>query len=368
MTRDLLDVRRLTASRRRKHGEPAGTLRYTGEVPARPVTVYAIDYDEDSLEDRQVESIESCNRYRGSDTVTWINVDGVHDLEIVRRLGTVFDIHDLTLEDIVHPHQRPKVEEYDDYIFVVLQMMHYDHETSDLEVEQVSLVFGRGFVLSFQESMEGDAFEPVRTWIRENRGRIRRGGADFLAYALIDVVVDHYMNVLEGLGEHIELLEDEVVSEPSPNMMQRINLLRRRVMTIRRAVWPLRDVVAALHRSEAAFIAAETDHFFRDVYDHAVRTTEIIESAREILSSLSDLHMSALTFRMNEIMKMLAIIATIFLPLSFIAGVYGMNFDTEISPLNMPELGWYFGYPFALALMAGVAATMILYFRHRGWM
>lgn len=216
--------------------------------------------------------------------------------------------------------------------------------------------------------MEGDVFDPVRQRLREERGRIRAGGADYLAYALIDVIVDYYMAILEGLGEHIETLEDEVTTTPEPDVMRRISQLRRKVVFLRRSIWPLRDVVVALERSDRPFMAPETDIFFRDVYDHTVRTVELIESAREVLATLTDLHLSTLSFQMNKIMKVLAIIATFFLPLTFIAGVYGMNFNPERSPLNMPELNWFYGYPFAWGVMLATALLMYVLFRRAGWL
>lgn len=352
---------------RRKKGLAPGTLIYGGDEPAGPVTIRAIDYDAETLREQEVERVEECAAYATAKTVSWINVDGVHDTDIVSRLGAIFDIHPLTLEDIVSTSQRPKLEEYPTYIYIVLQMMHYDRATAALESEQVSLVFGEGFLISFQESIEGDVFEPIRKRLREH-GRIRTGGADFLAYALIDIIVDHYMDILEDLGEHIETLEDEVTMRPHPDIMHEINQHRRRVVHLRRSIWPLRDVVAALQRSEHSFVSAETGLFLRDVYDHTVRTAEIIENTREILASLTDLHVSALSFRMNEVMKVLAIIATFFMPLTFISGIYGMNFDPNASPLNMPELEWYFGYPFALAVMAAVAVGMYVFFRRRNWL
>ncbi len=352
---------------RRKKGLAPGTLVYGGDEPTGPVAIRAIDYNSEMLQETEVERVEDCAAYATRETVTWINVDGVHDTALVSRLGQLFDIHPLTLEDVVSTHQRPKMEEYPAYVYIVLQMMHYDHETAALESEQVSLVFGSGFLISFQESIEGDVFEPIRKRLRES-GRIRAGGADFLAYALIDIVVDHYMYILEDLGEHIEALEDEVTIHPHPDIMHEINTFRRGVVHLRRSIWPLRDVVAALQRSELSFVSAETGLFLRDVYDHTVRTAEIIESTRDILASLTDLHVSALSFRMNEIMKVLAIIATFFMPLTFISGIYGMNFNPEASPLNMPELEWYFGYPFALGVMAVVAIGMFLFFRRRKWL
>ena len=356
------------AHRKKKPGTAPGTLIYEGHEPDHPVRLQVYDYDVDHLEERELDDAAACAMYREQATTTWINVDGVYDVNLIERLGTLFDIHTLTLEDIVSTDQRPKVEEYPAYIYVVLQMMHYEHEQALLVPEQVSLIIRPGIVLSFQESIKGDLFDPVRQRLRDNQGRIRAGGADYLAYALIDVIVDHYMDILESLGEHIEDLEDEVTTHPSPDVMHRINRLRRKIVLLRRSVWPLRDVIMALERSERPFMSQETDIFFRDVYDHTVRTIEIIESAREVLATLTDLHLSTLSFRMNEIMKILAIIATFFLPLTFIAGIYGMNFNPDASPLNMPELNWFFGYPFALGIMVCVALGMYIFFRRKGWL
>lgn len=353
---------------KKRPGTPPGTLLYEGEKLVEPVRISYYNYTADRLDARDVAEAGELSQLASADGVTWINIDGVHDVDIVAEVGRIFHIHPLTLEDVVSTDQRPKMEEYPDYVYVVLQMIHYDHRTAEIDIEQVSIIFGDGFLISFQEAMEGDVFDPVRTRLRESRGHVRGRKADYLVYALIDVVVDYYMEVLEGLGEHIEQLEDRVLDEPDPGVMRDISRLRRKIVLLRRSIWPLRDVIMGLQRSERPFITRETDLFFRDVYDHAVRTVEIIESARDVLATLTDLHLSTLSFRSNEIMKMLAIIATIFLPLTFIAGIYGMNFDSAVSPLNMPELTWYFGYPFALGLMLIVAAVMVLYFRRRGWM
>lgn len=353
---------------RKKKGLAPGTLVYGGAGPTGPVRLRVIDYDASRFAERMVDDVEDLAPYKDSETVTWINVDGVHDTDVIGRLGALFGIHPLTLEDIVSTNQRAKLEEYPTYVYIVVQMTHYDRETAELRNEQVSLVFGRGFLISFQEAIEGDVFEPVRQRLRDHRGRIRLTGADFLAYSLIDLVVDHYMVILEDVGERIERLEDDVTTTPHPDIMQEINRFRHNVMRLRRTIWPLRDVISAVQRSELPYISPETDVFLRDVYDHAIRTVEIIETTREMLASLTDLHVSALSFRMNEIMKLLAIIATFFLPLTFLAGVFGMNFNPDASPLNMPELEWYFGYPAALGAMALIALGMFAYFRKRGWM
>ena len=353
---------------RKAPGTAPGTLVYEGDRPPGPVSIEVIDYDAEQLEEAVVEDVEACVRYHEADAVAWINVEGVHDIPLVGRFGEIFGLHPLTLEDIVSTDQRPKLEEYPEYVYIVVQMMHYDDETGTVEPEQVSLIVGEGFLISFQEGMQGDVFEPVRQRLRESRGLIRQRGADYLAYALIDVIVDYYMDILEGLGEHIETLEDEITRRPDANLLRDINVLRRRVTTLRRSIWPLRDVILALERTDRPFITDYIDPYLRDVYDHTVRTVELIESAREILTSLVELHLSMASHRMNEVMKVLTIIATFFLPLTFIAGIYGMNFNPDASPLNMPELNWFFGYPFAWSLMLGVAAVMYLFFRRKGWL
>ena len=359
---------RRVGSATKEPGTPPGTLVYEGEVPPEPVRFQVYDFDQDGLVELEGDEISTLGQYRDSTSTTWINVDGVHDAPVVDEIGRQFNIHPLTLEDIMSPDQRPKVEEYPGYTYVVLQMMHYDDDRIELRPEQVSIVVMSGVILSFQEGIVGDAFDPVRQRLRESGGRIRGGGADYLLYTLVDVIVDYYMYILEAIGDHIDELEDAVLADPSPAIIRRISHLRRMVTLIRKAVWPLRDAVLALERSERSYMSKAHAIYFRDVYDHAVRTIEIIESAREVLATVTDLHVSTLSYRMNEIMKVLAIIATFFLPLTFIAGVYGMNFDPDASPLNMPELTWYYGYPFSLVLMLAVAAGMFIYFRRKEWL
>ena len=355
-------------SAKKKPGTPPGTLVYEGDVPSGPVRIHVYDFNHAELVERDVDEIASLNTYVNTTSTTWINVDGVHDAAVVDEIGRQFAIHPLTLEDIMSPHQRPKVEEYPGYTYVVLQMMHYDNDRIALRPEQVSIIIMSGVVISFQESIVGDAFDPVRQRLREGRGRLRGGGADFMLYALIDVIVDYYMFILGALGDHIDILEDDVLADPSPVIIRRISHIRREVSILRKSIWPLRDAILALERSDRPYMSEANAIYFRDVYDHAVRTIEIIESEREVLATVTDLHVSTLSYRMNEIMKVLAIIATFFLPLTFIAGVYGMNFDPDASPLNMPELTWHFGYPYSLLLMLAVAMGMFIYFRRKGWL
>jgi magnesium transporter len=346
---------------KKQPGTAPGTLVYEGEKAQEPLRIHVFDYDAEELQEHEIEEAVACAPFRDEQTVTWINIDGVHDVEFVERMGEVFGLHPLTLEDIVSTDQRPKFEEYPEYVYLVLKMMHYDHATSHIEAEQVSILFGRGFLLSFQESKEGDVFQPVRERLREQRGIIRGAGADYLAYALIDVVVDYYMDILEGLGEHIEELEDAITLRSDTDALREINGLRRKVILLRRSIWPLRDVILALERSDRPFITAEIDPYLRDVYDHTVRTVELIESAREILTSLVDLHLSTVSNRMNEVMKVLTVVGTIFIPISFLAGVYGMNFR------DMPELESHWAYPSFWMICVGVSGGMLLWMRRRGW-
>ena len=358
----------LRPRRKKRPGTPPGVLVYEGEAPSAPASISLIDYDASRISECEVTDVSTCAAYRDPSTVTWINVEGIHEVDKVEELGGMFGMHPLTLEDVVSPRQRPKLEEYDTYIYVALQMMHYDHDSGTVQPEQVSIVFGDGFLISFQEGRVGDAFDPVRRRLRESRGHVRSLRADYLAYALIDVVVDYYLEILEGLGEHVEALEDLVTTRTDTSLLRDINALRRSMLVLRRAVWPLRDVIVALERTNHPFVSDAIDPYLRDVYDHTVRTVELIESSREILASLVDVHLSTVNNSMNEVMRVLTIIATFFLPLTFIVGIYGMNFNPAASPLNMPELNWFFGYPFAWALMLGTAGVMYFYFRRKGWL
>jgi magnesium transporter len=293
----------------------------------------------------------------------WIDVQGLADVELIRGLGERYGLHPLTVADIVHVHQRPKLESHDDHLYIVLRM---PHREDGLVTEQLSIVLGSHFVLTFQER-PGDCFDPVRVRLRRPGSSLRERGVDYLAYALIDSLVDSYFPILESYGEVIDTLEEQVIARPEPARVARIQRLRRELLEIRRALWPQREVLSALLREDTACIAPGTRVFLRDCADHTAQLLDMVEIHREVVSGLLDLHLSSLSTRMNEIMKVLTIIATIFMPLGFIAGVWGMNFDPEASPYNMPELEWRFGYPFALALMLAAALGMVAYFWRNGW-
>jgi magnesium transporter len=342
-------------------GLPPGTLEPSPEPTAEDVTITVIDYDEDQVQEKQVETVDECFSFKDRPTVTWINVNGIHDVKIIEKLGEHFGLHTLVLEDIMHIGQRPKIEDFENLLFVVIRMLRFDEETGQVAAEQVSLVLGEGFVISFQER-EGDVFEPIRQRIREAKGRIRRKGSDHLAYALLDTIVDNYFIILERLGQRIEEIETTLVGEPTPESLQVIHGLRTEMVFLRQSIWPLREVIGSLERGESPLVQESTQIFLRDLYDHTIQVIETTESFREMVGGLRDTYLSSISNRMNEVMKVLTIIATIFIPLTFIAGIYGMNFS------YMPELQWRSGYFLALSVMVVVAAAMGVYFRRKKWL
>ena len=345
----------------KKAGLPPGTLVHFGEKRVGAVRITCIDYDEQQFRERQVASVDACLPARTAGRVTWINVDGIDDIPTIETLGKAFDLHPLILEDVVTAGQRPKFEAYEQSGFTVLRMLSYSDAAQAIEVEQVSLIFGKGFVISFQERV-GDVFDPVRDRIRSGKGRVRRMGADYLAYALIDAVVDSYFGILEKVGEKIETLEDELITRPTEATLHRIHAFKREMIALRRSVWPLRELVNAMQREESSLIEEQTRLYLRDVYDHTIQIIDTIESFRDIVSGMLDIYLSSISNRMNAVMKVLTIIATIFIPLTFVAGIYGMNFE------YMPELKWWWGYPAVLLLMLAIAAAMVVYFRRKKWL
>ncbi len=342
-------------------GLPPGTLVHIGEKKAEEVKITIIDYDQANFEEREVENVEECLPFKDKPTVTWINVDGLHEVEVVEKMGNAFGIHPLVLEDILHTGQRPKMEDFGDYLFIVLKMLYHDKEVDEIIGEQVSLILGPSYVISFQER-QGDVFDQIRERIRNGKGRIRKVGADYLAYTLVDGIVDHYFVILEEFGEKIESLEDELVTNPSSETLQTIHTLKRDLIFYRRSVWPLREVINRVERGESQLMTETTGIYLRDVYDHTIQVIETIETYRDMVAGMLDIYLSSLSNRMNQVVKVLTIIATIFIPLTFIAGIYGMNFKF------MPELEWYWGYPAALLVMLLVVGVMLVYFKRKRWL
>ncbi len=353
---------KLIKRRSNKSGLPPGTLVHIGEKKTEKVRITILDYDETQLEEKEVKTIEECFPFKDKPTTTWINIEGLHEIDIIEKIGNHFSLHPLLLEDIVNTEQRPKMEDYGEHIFIVLKMLSHDDKANQIKSEQVSLVLGSNYIISFQEGIEGDVFETVRERIRNGKGRIRKMGADYLAYSLMDAIVDHYFFILEKLGERIEDIEDELVTNPSQETLRTIHHLKREMISLRKSVWPLREVLGCLERGESSLIQITTRVYLRDVYDHTIQIIDTMETYRDTLSGILDIYLSSISNRMNEIMKVLTIIATIFIPLTFIVGIYGMNFE------HMPELKWRVGYFIVWGIMAIVALGMLFYFRKRKWL
>jgi magnesium transporter len=358
---------RLLKRASRKIGLMPGSIVYVGEKREEPVKIAVIDYDETNYQEREVSSVGECFPYKETPSITWINISGIHDIEIIEELGRHFDIHPLVLEDIVNTGHRPKMEESEDYVFAVIKMLYESPNDDELTAEQISIVFGRNFVISFQEK-EGDVFDPIRERIKKTTPRVRFLGSDYLAYALIDAVVDNYFAVLESLGEEIESIEDELVNNPAPKNLETIHELKRELIFMRKSVWPLREVAGGLERLEGTLIHDYTKPYLRDLYEHVIQVIDSVETFRDMVSGLLDIYLSSISNRMNEVMKVLTIIATVFIPLGFLAGVYGMNFDTSASPFNMPELGFRFGYPLFWFIALLIAGGLFSFFRWKRWL
>lgn len=352
--------------RAKKAGLSPGSLVYVGEKRVEKVRIRLFDYDDKQYKEKELKHIDDAFRYTDANTVTWINIDGLQDVQILQKIGDHFHIHPLVLEDILNTGQRPKAEDYPRYLFAVLKMLSFNEETEEINSEQISIILGSQFVISFQET-EGDVFDVIRERIRNNESRLRQNGAAYLFYRLLDTIVDNYFVTLEKIGENIEDLEEWLVEDPSREIIPAIHKLKRELIFLRRSVWPLRELISGLQRFESAMVKDEIHVFLRDVYDHTIQVIDTVESYRDMVSGMIDIYLSSQSNRMNEVMKTLTIMASIFIPLTFIVGIYGMNFDTEISPLNMPELHWYYGYPVTLFVMAAIAVFMIFYFKRKKW-
>jgi magnesium transporter len=346
--------------RAKKSGLPPGTLPDLVENHSpEKVTIHVLEYDEHAFTDTVVEQPGMLSRYGKSGKVTWINIDGVHNVQLIEQIGNVFGIHPLTLEDIVNTDQRPKFENYEEYDVIMMKMLFYQQE---LGSEQLSIILFNNVVLTFQEVHGGDPFTVIRERIRQGKGRVRRCGADYLAYALLDSIVDTYFNILEKIGDRIEEIDDKLVTDPQPEVLETMHQLKREMIFVRKAVWPLREVVSGFERSETTRLTRSTQVYLRDVMDHSIRVIETVESYRDLVTGMMDVYLSGLSHRMNEVMKVLTIISTIFIPVTFIAGVYGMNFE------YMPELRSKYGYWITWGLMLTVMLMLVYYFRRKKWL
>jgi magnesium transporter len=348
--------------RSKKAGLPPGTLVHIGEKKTEKTRITIVDYDETQFEEKEAKTIEECFPFKDTPTTTWINIEGVHDVDIIQKIGEHFDLHPLLLEDIANTEQRPKMEDYGNYIFIVLKMLSHDEKANEIKAEQVSIIFGSNFLISFQEGIKGDVFNPVRERIRDGKGRIRKMKSDYLAYSLVDAIVDSYFLILEKLGEKIEDIEEELVTNPASETLRAIHHLKREMIFLRKSVWPLRELISCLERGESSLIQESTGIYLRDVYDHTIQIIDTIETFRDMLSGMLDIYLSSVSNRMNQVMKVLTIIATIFIPLTFIVGIYGMNFE------YMPELKWRWGYFAVLFVMVIIGIGMVIHFGRKKWL
>jgi magnesium transporter len=342
-------------------GAPPGTVVYIGKERTEPVVISHIRYDPQGAADSVQIATDACKPPHEPGGVSWFTIDGVHNAEVLRRIGEQFNLHPLVIEDIANTKQRPKIEDFEDYIFIAMKMITFDEEARELCAEHVSLILGRGYVLAFLEN-EGDVFEPVRQRIRSGKGKIRKFGADYLAYALMDAIVDNYFTVLEDLGEQTDDIEEEVVEAPTTRTLKTVHVLKRELIFLRRSVWPLREVVNSMLRDESELIRDETRIFLRDLYDHTIHVIDTVETLRDIVAGMLEVYLSSVSNKLNQVMKVLTVMSSIFIPLTFVAGVYGMNFQ------YMPELQWHYGYPAIMGGMLVVALGLLWLFYRKEWL
>ncbi|MBN2687743.1 MAG: magnesium/cobalt transporter CorA [Deltaproteobacteria bacterium] len=344
-----------------KAGLAPGSLIHVGEKRVEKTKITIIDYDQAAFGEKEVATVAECFPFKETSTVTWINIDGLHEVDVIEKIGKHFNIHPLILEDILHTGQRPKMEDFEEYIFIITKMFAYESETDTVRTEQFSVILGSNFVISFQE-VSGDVFNALRDRIRNGKGRVRRMGADYLAYALIDSIVDHYFILLEKCSDRIEQLEEELAGDPQSETLQDIHNLKQEIVHLRKSVWPLREVISGLERVESPLITENLSMYLRDVYDHTIQVIDSVETYQDLLSGMIDLYLSGVSNKMNEVMKVLTIFASIFIPLTFLAGIYGMNFEF------MPELKIRWAYPALWVVMLSVAGVLIVFFKRKRWL
>lgn len=328
-------------------------------------TITVFGYGPTGYVEKQIDGPQDIPPFMDAWPLVWVNVDGLGDRDVLQQLGTMFELHRLALEDVVSVHQRPKVDQYDDQLFFVARMVYRNEE---VVTEQFSMFLGEDYLLTFQELEAGDCFEPVRDRIRKGYGRVRNNGADFLAYCLIDSLVDAYFPIIETYGDHLEELEDKILESASGAMVGEIHQARRDLLVLRRAIWPLREAINSILRDRDSNFTQETRVYLRDCYDHTIQILDLVEAYRELVSDLMDVYLSTLSTKLNEVMRVLTVIATIFIPLTFVTSLYGMNFNPEVSPWNMPELNWFLGYPMVLLIMVAMAVGQLYFFWRRGWL
>jgi magnesium transporter len=349
-----------TKKRSQKAGLPPGALVHIGDRLEERSKITVINYGEEEFFKTEVEMSEECAPLKGRAKVCWVNVAGIHEGETIEKIGRIFNLHPLLLEDIMNTDQRPKMESYDDYLFVVLKTLFYNEMEGSVIMEQISIVLGADYVLSFQER-ETNTFDPLLENLKNDKGRTRKMGADYLLYSLIDMIIDNYFLILEKLGERVDNLEVQLVASPKTETLKSIQKLKKEMIFLRRSVWPLREVINSMERGESPLIQSSTYVYLRDIYDHTIQAIDTIETYRDMLSGMLDIYLSSVSYKLNEIMKVLTIVSTFFIPLTFLVGLYGMNFEF------MPELKSPWGYPAVLLLMLAISLSMLYYFKRKKW-
>lgn len=349
-----------TKKRSIKSGVPAGSLVHIGEKKVEKVEIRLINYDTQHYSDHSIKEIDECFGYKDSKATTWINIDGMHDTGIFKKLGDCFGIHPLILEDVLNTEQRPKVEDFKDYVYIVLKMIDYEENTKKISFEQVSIIFGKYYLISIQEKPL-KIYEELRKRLKNNAGNIRKTGTDYLAYLLLDLIIDNYFDVLEKTGERFEVIENKLIHLPSQKLLRSIYNLKRDMLFLRKSVWPLREVINRLERDEIALVKNNTRLYIRDIYDHTIQIIDTVETYRDMIAGMIDIYLSSISNRLNEVMKILTIISTIFIPATFIASIYGMNFRF------MPEISWKWSYLVVWFIILGISISMVIYFKRKKW-
>lgn len=344
-----------------KTGLAPGSLIHIGDQKNETVQISLLSYTEDGFKEISVDINDMSMLVPTKSEIYWISVEGIHNVDVIKNLGEVFGLHPLVQEDILNTDHRPKIENYDEYVYIVAKLLLYDENQTEYTNEQESFILGENYVISFSER-KTEIYSPIKERIRKSAGYIRKMGSDYLLYSLLDVIVDNYFNVLEKLSDEIEIAEDELISNPSPHTLKVIHKFKMQMLYIHKAIWPLREVIGVLERNETSLVKESTSLYIRDLYDHIIQIMETVETLRDILSSMLDMYLSSISNRMNEVMKILTIISTLFIPLTFIVGLYGMNFR------YMPELNWPFMYPVVWVIMITIVIFMISFFKRKKWL
>lgn len=353
--------------RSRKKNLSPGSSVFTGDKKIDKIIITVFKYDEHQFEEKQIENIDELKLLKDTVKTLWVNLAGLHDTSLIEKVCEIFGIHSLVIEDILNVNHSPKIEEHDNFLFLILKMIDFDKNKNDLNIEQISLILGKNYVITFQENI-GDVFDIIRERIRTAKGRLRIAGADYLMYRLLDSIVDNYFIILEHIDDKIDLLEEKILEESQNTYLKEMHKLRKDILKLRRAVYPMRDITYYLQKGENPLVQKATIIFTRDLYDHIANNIETIENYRETINGVLEVHLSNASHRMNQVIKFLTIISTIFIPLTFIVGIYGMNFNTEVSIFNMPELNWKYGYLFVMFIMLAIAVSLVIFFKRKKWL